>query len=63
MEEAHKYFDHDQTTENHVAMNVAKQLLYSAYSIRGEELMEKVQRVEGAQGEHQYNDSIMRHGE
>lgn len=57
VEEAHKYFDQDQTTENCEALNVATQLLCSAHSIRGEELMEKVQRVEGAQGEHQYNEA------
>ena len=39
-------------------MREAKQLLFSTYdNIKGEELMEKVQRVQAAQGEKQYGEA------
>ena len=39
-------------------MNKAKQLLFNTYDrIKGEELMERVQRVEAAHGEQQYGEA------
>ena len=58
VEDARRNFDHVWTTENREALNEAKQLLFNAYDkIKGEELMEKVQRVEAAQGEQQHGEA------
>ena len=39
-------------------LNEAKQLLFSTYDrIKGEELMERVQRVQAAHGERQYGEA------
>ncbi|KAJ8384488.1 hypothetical protein AAFF_G00205090 [Aldrovandia affinis] len=58
VEEARRSFDRERTTERRGVLNEAKQLLFSTYDkIKGEELMEKVRRVEAAQGEQQYGES------
>ncbi|KAJ8379026.1 hypothetical protein AAFF_G00231950 [Aldrovandia affinis] len=46
------------TVERRGILNEAKQLLFSTYDkIKGEELMERVQRVQAAQGERQYGEA------
>ena len=58
VEEARLGFVREPTVERRGALNEAKQLLFSAYDkIKGEELMEKVQRVQSAQGERQYGEA------
>ncbi|KAJ8397433.1 hypothetical protein AAFF_G00439820 [Aldrovandia affinis] len=58
VEEARRSFDRERTTERRGVLNEVKQLLFSTYDkIEGEELMEKVRRVEAAQGEQQYGES------
>lgn len=58
LEVIHRQFDLDPTTEHRETLNEAKQLLIAAYGrVKGEELMEKVRRVETAQGKHQYSES------
>ncbi|KAJ8399548.1 hypothetical protein AAFF_G00409590 [Aldrovandia affinis] len=58
VEEARRSFDRERTTERRGVLNEAKQLLFSTYDkIKGELLMEKVRRVEAAQGEQQYGES------
>ncbi|KAJ8413708.1 hypothetical protein AAFF_G00082150 [Aldrovandia affinis] len=56
--DAHRSFDHERTMENREILKEAKQLLFNTYDkIKGEELMEKVRRVEAAQGEQRYGES------
>ncbi|KAJ8389329.1 hypothetical protein AAFF_G00121940 [Aldrovandia affinis] len=58
VEEARRSFNRERTTERRGVLNEAKQLLFSTYDkIKWEELMEKVRRVEAAQGEQQYGES------
>ncbi len=58
MEEACQNFDHDPTIDSPKILSEAKQPLFNAYDrIKGEELMEKVQRVQAAQIEHQHSES------
>ena len=58
VEEARLGFVREPTEERRGALNEAKQLLFSAYDkIKGEELMEKVQRVQSAHGERQYGEA------
>ena len=58
VEEAQLNFERDPAAEKRVELNDAKQLLFSAYdSVRGEELMECVRRVELAHGERQYGEA------
>ena len=46
------------TVERHGRLNEAKQLLFSTYDkFKGEELMERVQRVQAAHGERQYGEA------
>ncbi|CAL8362740.1 unnamed protein product [Boreogadus saida] len=52
VEEARQSFARERTTERRGLMNEAKQRLFNTYDkIKWEELMEKVRRVEAAQGE------------
>ncbi|KAJ8399547.1 hypothetical protein AAFF_G00409580 [Aldrovandia affinis] len=56
--DARRSFDHERTMENREILKEAKQLLFNTYDkIKGEELMEKVQRMEAAQGEQRYGES------
>ena len=58
VEEARLNFERDPAAEKRAELNEAKQLLFSAYdSVRGEELMESVRRVELAHGERQYGEA------
>ena len=51
-------FDRERTEEKREALNEAKQLLFSAYDkIRGEEVAERMERVERAQGERRYGEA------
>ncbi|KAJ8406148.1 hypothetical protein AAFF_G00303790 [Aldrovandia affinis] len=55
VEEARLGYVREPTVERRGILNEAKQLLFSTYDrIKGEELMERVQRVQAAQGERQY---------
>ena len=58
VEEARLNFEQEPTVERRRELNEAKQLLFNTYdTIKGEELMEKVQRVQVAQGEQQYGEA------
>ncbi|KAJ8372628.1 hypothetical protein AAFF_G00280930 [Aldrovandia affinis] len=58
VEEARLGYVSDPTVERRGILNEAKQLLFSTYDkIKGEELMERVQRVQAAQGERQYGEA------
>ena len=58
VEEARLNFEKEPTVESRRELNEAKQLLFNTYdTIKGEELMEKVQRVQAAQGEQQYGEA------
>ena len=51
-EEVQQSFDRERTTERRGVLNEAKHKLFDTYNkLKGEELMEKVWRVEAAQGE------------
>ncbi|KAF3837945.1 hypothetical protein F7725_009713 [Dissostichus mawsoni] len=55
VEEARLNFELEPTLERRGVLNEAKQFLFSTYdTIKGEELMESVRRVQAAQGERQY---------
>ena len=56
--DARQSFNCEGTTENREMLNEAKQLLFNTYDkIKGEELMEKVRKVETAQGEQRYGEA------
>ncbi|KAJ8355187.1 hypothetical protein AAFF_G00088010, partial [Aldrovandia affinis] len=59
VEEARLGYVSEPTVERRGILNEAKQLLFSTYDdrIKGEELMERVQRVQAAQGERQYGEA------
>ena len=58
VEEAHRVFDQDPSAEQRETLKEAKQRLFAEYDkIKGEELMQKVHRVEAAHGEYQYSES------
>ncbi|KAJ8417432.1 hypothetical protein AAFF_G00286590 [Aldrovandia affinis] len=58
VEEARLGYVREPTVERRGILNEAKQLLFSTYDrIKGEELMERVQRVQAAQGERQYGEA------
>lgn len=58
MVEARRSFERERTEENREVLNEAKQLLFNTYDrIKGEELMEKVRKVEAVHGERQYKES------
>ena len=58
VEEARLNFEREPTQQRCGELREAKQLLFSTYdNIKGEELMEKVQRVQAAQGEKKYGES------
>ncbi|XP_033990665.1 craniofacial development protein 2-like [Trematomus bernacchii] len=58
VEEARLNFEREPTLERRGVLNEAKQLLFSTYdTIKGEELMESVRRVQAAQGERQYGEA------
>lgn len=58
VDKARQKFDQERTAENREALNATKQLLFNTYDrLKGEELMEKVRRVEIAHGEQQYGES------
>lgn len=58
VEEARLNFECKPTVEKRGEMNKAKQFLFSTYdTIKGEELMERVWRVQAAQGEQQYGEA------
>ncbi|KAJ8389317.1 hypothetical protein AAFF_G00121820 [Aldrovandia affinis] len=58
VEEARLGYVREPTVERRGILNEAKQLLFSTYNkIKGEELMERVQRVQAAQGERQYGEA------
>ena len=58
VEEARLGFACEPTVERRRSLNEAKQLLFSTYDkIKGEELMERVQRVQAAHGERQYEEA------
>ena len=58
VEEARLGFAREPTVERRGRLNEAKQLLFSTYDrIKGEELMERVQRVQAAHGERQYGEA------
>ncbi|KAJ8406480.1 hypothetical protein AAFF_G00300540 [Aldrovandia affinis] len=60
VEEARLGYVREPTVERRGILNEAKQLLFSTYDkIKGEELMERVQRVQAAQGERQYGEAWM----
>lgn len=57
--EARLYFEKEPTAERCRELNKAMQLLFNTYNtIKGEELMERVRRVQAAQGEQQYGESM-----
>ncbi|KAJ8397370.1 hypothetical protein AAFF_G00439190 [Aldrovandia affinis] len=49
--DAHRSFDYEWTMENREILKEAKQLFNTYDKIKGEELMERVRRVEAARGE------------
>ncbi|KAK1874662.1 Craniofacial development protein 2 [Dissostichus eleginoides] len=58
VEEARLNFELEPTLERRGVLNEAKQFLFSTYdTIKGEELMESVRRVQAAQGERQYGEA------
>ena len=58
VEEARLIFEKEPTVARRMELNEAKQLLFSTYdTIIGVELMEKVQRVQVAQGEQKYGEA------
>ncbi|KAJ8384046.1 hypothetical protein AAFF_G00211780 [Aldrovandia affinis] len=58
VEEARLGYVREPTVERRGILNEVKQLLFSTYDkIKGEELMERVQRVQAAQGERQYGEA------
>ena len=58
VEEARLNFECEPTQQRRGELREAKQLLFSTYdNIKGEELMEKVRRVQAAQGEKQYGEA------
>ena len=58
VEEARLSFAREPTVERRGKLDEAKQLLFSTYDkIKGEELMERVQRVQAAHGERQYGEA------
>ncbi|KAJ8406462.1 hypothetical protein AAFF_G00300360 [Aldrovandia affinis] len=58
VEEARLGYVREPTVERRGILNEAKQLLFSTYDkIKGEELMERVQRVQAVQGERQYGEA------
>ncbi|KAJ8367026.1 hypothetical protein AAFF_G00333840 [Aldrovandia affinis] len=58
VEEARRSFEREGTTESQEELNGAKQQLFSTYDrIKGEELMEKVKKVETVHGERRYKES------
>ena len=58
MEEARLNFEWEPTAKRRGELNEAKQFLFSTYdTIKGEELMESVQRVQAAQGEQKYGEA------
>ena len=58
VEEARQSFNRERTAESREVLNEAKQHLFSTYDkIMGEELTEKVRRVEVAQGEQRYGEA------
>ena len=58
VEEARLNFEREQTVERRGLLNEAKQFLFSTYdTIKAEELMESVRRVQAAQGEKQYGEA------
>ncbi|KAJ8413165.1 hypothetical protein AAFF_G00091610 [Aldrovandia affinis] len=58
VEEARRSFEREGTAESQEELNGAKQQLFSTYDrIKGEELMEKVKKVETVHGERRYKES------
>ena len=58
VEEARLNFEREPNVERRRSLKEAKQLLFSTYdTIKGEELMESVRRVQAAQGEKQYGEA------
>ena len=58
LEEARLSFVQEPTAERRGILNEAKQHLFSIYDkIKGEELMERVRRVQSAHGERQYGEA------
>nr|XP_010779022.1 PREDICTED: ubiquitin carboxyl-terminal hydrolase CYLD-like [Notothenia coriiceps] len=58
VEEARLNFEREPTLERRGVLNEAKQFIFSTYdTIKGEELMESVRRVQAAQGERQYGEA------
>lgn len=58
VEEARLNFEREPTAERSSELNEAKQFLFRTYdTIKGEELMERVRRVQAAQGEQQYGEA------
>ena len=58
VEEARRSFDRKRTTERRGVLNEAKQRLFNTYDqFKWDELMEKVRRVEAAQGEQRSGES------
>ncbi|KAJ8385061.1 hypothetical protein AAFF_G00195910 [Aldrovandia affinis] len=58
VEEARRSFVREGTAESQEELNGAKQQLFSTYDrIKGEELMEKVKKVETVHGERRYKES------
>ena len=58
VEEARRSFEREGTAESRVELNSAKQQLFSTYDrIKGEELMEKVKKVEAEHGKQRYKES------
>ena len=58
VEDARLNYEQEPTVERRRELNEAKQCLFSTYdAIKGEELMEKVQRVKAAQGDQKYGEA------
>ena len=58
MEEACRSYDKERTEENREVLNDAKHQLFNTYDqVKGDMLMEKVERVEAVHGERQYKES------
>ena len=58
VEEARRAYDQEPSTEQRETLKEAKHLLFDIYdTIKGQELMQKVRRVEAAHGEFQYSES------
>ena len=58
MEEARRSYDKERNEENREVLNDAKHQLFNTYDqVKGDMLMEKVERVEAVHGERQYKES------